>query len=284
MNKHKQELYCLLQAEIDPAYLKRAKFIFDQVCEMESHSILDLGCGRGFYTNSLGHLPWVKRIVGLDVNAKYLELAAETKPNSKVKYIHQDFYGWKPKEKFDVIILSEVLEHVKDDYQALNRIKHWLQPEGKIIITVPHKQFPFNWDPVNFVLMKFGTHVRSDWWWLAGIWAGHNKLYSKDELQSVTQQAGLKIDKLQGQVRYCWPFTHFMLYGLGKNMIEKLGIDAVNRFKFEPSILAKTLAKIMRAPELVLSNLDETELKSQSDQINQKAVGLAGVFSIQNPA
>lgn len=46
-------------------------------------------------------------------------------------------------EKFDLIFLFDVLEHVEDDLSALIEIKKRLNENGKLILTVPAYQFLF---------------------------------------------------------------------------------------------------------------------------------------------
>ncbi len=65
----------LLQAEIDPAFARRARYIFEEVKKARPKKILDAGCGRGFYLRALGFFPFVHEIHGIDINEKYLDVA-----------------------------------------------------------------------------------------------------------------------------------------------------------------------------------------------------------------
>jgi SAM-dependent methyltransferase len=47
---------------------------------------------------------------------------------------------------FSHTISSEVLEHLKDDQQAINEISRVMQPEGHFVLTFPHRQFYFGND------------------------------------------------------------------------------------------------------------------------------------------
>ncbi len=254
MSEPEQKLRSLLKTEIDPAFKRRAQFIFNQTSTLQPHKILDIGCGRGFYTEALATLPYVKQIVGLDSSQEYIEAARRRKASNKITYLREDFNQWQSDQQFDLVILSEVLEHLPNDMKVLEKVKDLLKPDGKLIITVPHMNFPFFWDPLNFTLMRFGTHVRADWWWLAGIWADHQRLYTPASLETVAHQSGYQRIALEEQVHYCWPFTHFLLYGLGKNFVLKFNINSVNRFNDEKKPMASLLASFFELPEKLMSS------------------------------
>jgi hypothetical protein len=118
-----------------------------------------------------------------------------------------------------------------------------------MLISVPNQNFPFLWDPLNWVLMKFfNTHIHKDIWWLAGIWADHERLYTRKTLKDTVMKAKLHIEKVDMVTSSCWPFSHFLLYGIGKNIVERLGANQFDRFNFKPKPLSRLIAWIMRLP------------------------------------
>ncbi|MBL6664898.1 MAG: class I SAM-dependent methyltransferase [Rickettsiales bacterium] len=52
-------------------------------------------------------------------------------------------------QKFDLICLFDVLEHVKEDQQSLETINHHLHKNGKLILTIPAFQFLFSKHDLN---------------------------------------------------------------------------------------------------------------------------------------
>lgn len=274
MKKQNSNLESFSKTEIDPAYRERALFIFKQVIQERPSSILDIGCGRGFYTNKLSSIPSVKMIVGLELNDLYLSEAKKGCLSPKVTYFNQDFYLWKNKKKFDLIIMSEILEHLADDKLALKKAVSLLNENGKIIITVPNQNFPFFWDPFNYILMKFGLHLPSHIWWLAGIWADHNQLYTKRQLQKLVNSQNLIAIEEQEQVHWCWPFTHFILYGIGKNLVTRLNLQSFNRFDQRDGFFTCLLASLFRWPEAVYQRVS-----NNTKIISEKSAGLVGIYT-----
>jgi SAM-dependent methyltransferase len=123
---------------------------------------------------------------------------------------------------FDAVLLSEVLEHVDDDAGALREAVRLLRPGGLALLSVPHLDFPFAWDPLNKVLARFGTRIRRGPF--AGIWANHARLYTPEALRRLAESAGLDVEQERSFVRRSLPFVHLLLYGIGKPLLEAPGI------------------------------------------------------------
>lgn len=244
---HSSKLNSILTKELDPAFRRRAKFIADNLDIQEKMKVLDAGCGRGFYVKLLNHLYSNIEIQGVDIEPTYLDEIHGLNDNSnKVDISKQSLSNLEfPDNYFDRIILSEVLEHVPDQKAVLDELKRILKPGGSIFITVPGKEYPFFWDPINFVLEKlFNKHVPKHIWWLAGIWADHNRLYTPEYLTDTINKSGLNVDIIEKSTSYSLPFMHFMLYGIGKNLVtSRLAKGDFDRFNIDSkqSILNKVI-------------------------------------------
>lgn len=243
-NKKEVNITTFLQSEIDPAYARRAKILLRELEIEGREEILDIGCGRGFYEKAVITLFPKVHLTAIDTNNSYLQQAKANVVSDQVRFLQVN--GKKlpfANDSFDRIICSEVLEHIDDDSAVVTEMMRVLKPAGKVVITVPNAKYPFFWDPLNFILEHlFGKHMPSHIWWLAGIWADHMRLYTDKQLQRKFQTAGFVNIKLWHSTFYCFPFSHFLLYGIGKNLVE-LGIakGKANRFNFtsKPSLAVK---------------------------------------------
>lgn len=246
----------ILSQEVDPAFAKRADYIVRHIQRNKSKRVLDAGCGRGFYVRLLSMLPSVKKVEGIDINDEYVEKAKKLVENTKKASVKKgSIYELPFKDKtFDAVVCSEILEHLDDEETALKEIHRVLKPGGIFLVSVPHENFPFSWDPLNWILMRvFKTHVNKDIWWLAGIWADHVRLYKPNALRSTIKDAGFKVTYMKKYIHWCWPFTHFMLYAVGKNIVERLGSSEFDRFNFQKNRpLARFLAKFVALPSTLL--------------------------------
>ncbi len=86
--------------------------------------ILDIGCGNGLLALDIAQK--AKKVVGLDLNSTNIELAEKGRKQqgyNNVVFRLEDATKIESDRKFDKIVLSNVLEHLKDRKSFLNRIK-----------------------------------------------------------------------------------------------------------------------------------------------------------------
>ena len=246
---HKQ-LENLLKAEIDPGFVKRAEFIFEIIEKRKPLRILDVGCGRGFYLKALSLYSFPKEIHGVDVEDSYLALAKRLCSDKRVKIKKANIYDLPyPSNYFDFAICTEVLDHLTHDLKGLSELHRVLKKNGILLVTVPNRNFPFLWDPLNWILMRFfTTHINKDIWWLAGIWADHQRLYEEGGVAQLARKVGFELIAVKRAITYCLPFSHFLIYGLGKNLVERFKLYELSRFGQRRNILAYVIAYFSQLP------------------------------------
>lgn len=94
-------------------------------------SILDVGCGNGSLSETLKKK--TNDISAVEIDERNAELAKERNPELTV--YHNDFLKFAPKrEKFDFVVMSNVLEHIDDRVGAL---KSAARLGKKVLIRVP---------------------------------------------------------------------------------------------------------------------------------------------------
>ncbi len=128
----------------------KAKFI--QVAKFipENSKILDIGCDNGGIRNFLKNSDYY----GIDGNKKNIEELIQNKIKAKFVDLNKDELPFK-KEKFDFILLLDILEHVANPQKLLLDSKAKLNPNGKLIISLPNDYHILN--KVRFVLNKHLT-------------------------------------------------------------------------------------------------------------------------------
>ena len=102
--------------------------------------ILDIGCGHGLYMNSLKNIGY-ENILGVDINKEAIEYCKERDLNVELIENIENF-SKNNKQKFDFIILTHVIEHIKKDeiIENLKYIKELLDKNGILYITTPNAQ------------------------------------------------------------------------------------------------------------------------------------------------
>jgi len=142
----------------------KAKLILRLV---EGKHVFDVGCGSGRLSKML--LDQGFTVVAIDTDPKAVEIA---KKKGITAYV-SDINDWSGEEKFDCIILGDVLEHIQDDKAALRKIHSMLMPNGCIVVNVPAYQALFS--KHDFAL-------------------GHKRRYSNKDLKGKLGDSGFKIE------------------------------------------------------------------------------------------
>lgn len=100
--------------------------------------ILELGYGEGTVSGKLLQLKGSQRTIieGSDVLAQ--KAIKELGPD--VKVVHSLFEEYDEPDSYDLVIATNVLEHVGDPKAVLERIRGWLRIGGTCVITVPNSE------------------------------------------------------------------------------------------------------------------------------------------------
>lgn len=207
----RQTINRLLSHTGDVALRRRARWILGKIKTKNPKSILDVGCGDGFYLHLLCALFPKANIIGIDKDKNALRSASINLKDKNLKLKHGDIYNLNfANNSFDIVLASEILEHLIDDFKGLKEIHRVLRPGGLLLTSVPHANYPIFWDPINWFLEKiFKTHIKNGFW--AGIWSQHERLYFKDQLTRLVRKAGFKDIESGILTHICLPFNHYLL-------------------------------------------------------------------------
>lgn len=98
-------------------------------------SILDIGCGNGWFTNQLASVFKENKVIGLDVNSEELEQAVRLFGKGKISYLYGDIFKLKSfEEQFDIITLNASVQYFLDFQKLFSILKLYLKSKGEIHI------------------------------------------------------------------------------------------------------------------------------------------------------
>ena len=100
------------------------------------NKILDLGCNIGLFSRMIKDNYPLSEVWGADINKDAIRHAKKEHKDIKFAISDEKFYK---SHKFDCVLLSHVLEHVKDPNEFISRIKGILKPGGLLVIAVPQE-------------------------------------------------------------------------------------------------------------------------------------------------
>lgn len=105
---------------------------------LEDRHILDIGCGIGTFVQRLREFS--PHVYGVDVDRERVRRGATALPYLVVAVSeHLPFADG----SFDVVLLHEVLEHVRDDHLTLEEACRVTRAGGRIVVYCPNRLYPF---------------------------------------------------------------------------------------------------------------------------------------------
>ena len=143
--------------------IKRLNFIIDVLNRRlpEGVEVLDVGCGNGVISRSLGEKGF--KVQGIDVSEKAIAKARQLNTFSNVSFAVQSAEQLVAGgQRYHAVICSEVLEHLTDPGKLLNVIYQTLHEKGILIVTVPNGNGPRE----LFVTKPFiAMQKKNNWLW-----------------------------------------------------------------------------------------------------------------------
>ncbi len=153
--------------------------------------ILDVGCGAGLLCEPLAERG--AKVVGIDATARNVEIARWHAAQSglDIDYRHcLAEHVLEVGETFDVVLNTEVVEHVADPEQLMKECSELVKPNGIMIVATINRtlrSFALAIVGAEYVLkwLPKGTH---DW----------RRFLRPDEIRSMIESRGLEINGLTG--------------------------------------------------------------------------------------
>lgn len=135
--------------------------------------VLDVGCGNGALTADL--VKRCKKVVGIDISPVNI---AKAKEISRADFVCADATAYKFNGKFDCVVLSNVLEHIKDRVAFLQDLK---KHSSRFLIRVPM----LDRDWITLYKKEIGVEHRLD--------RTHYVEYTLNSFSKEMADAGLKV-------------------------------------------------------------------------------------------
>ena len=152
--------------------------------------VLDIGCGGGLLSEPMARLG--AKVVGIDASNQNIKVAKYHLKKSKlnIKYVNTSPENLKIKEKFDIILNMEIVEHVENVNFFIKKSSKFLKKSGIMFIATLNqtlKSYVFAIIGAEYILqwLPIGTH---DW----------NKFIKPEILSSICKKNYLDLKKING--------------------------------------------------------------------------------------
>lgn len=211
--------------------LRRVNFI--SKFTSKKNKILEIGSGHGFFLEAMEKLNF--DITGIEISREKRKLAKRiTKRKILNLNLNKESLG---DEKFDVIMMFHVLEHLVNPIEFAKKLKQNITKKGKLIVEVPNSD-----DQLLFQNIEY-----TKFYWQRG----HISYFNPKTLQTVFKKAGYNV-KILGIQRYSienmmnWKLTgkpqiDFPTYNLPKELD---WIDVYYKTQLEKQLICDTLIAI----------------------------------------
>jgi 2-polyprenyl-3-methyl-5-hydroxy-6-metoxy-1,4-benzoquinol methylase len=139
---------------------------------------IDVGCGNGYITERLHQAGF--EAIGVDPSPSGIEQAQTTYPECS-------FFNAEASPllgAFDLVVCTEVIEHVYDPTTLANTLHALTAPGGLCIVTTPYHGYTKNL--ALALLNKWDAHLAPGWH------GGHIKFFSPKTLTLMLREAGFK--------------------------------------------------------------------------------------------
>ena len=158
--------------------------------QLEKVKILDIGCGGGLLSEPMCRMG--ADVTGIDASIKNINVAQlhAKKNDLKINYLSTSPENFETKDKFDVILNMEIVEHVEDINIFLNSSSKFLKKNGIMFIATLNKtlkSYLFGIIGAEYIMrwLPIGTH---EW----------DKFVKPEDLERVLNKSNLRLEKLDG--------------------------------------------------------------------------------------
>ncbi len=214
-------------------------------------SILDVGCGPGFFLKYAKSRGW--KVMGIEPSLKAYEYA-KRKLNLNIKKLNIDQIKFIGNLKFDVIYSHGVLEHLRKPIDYIRLIKIYLKKRGLVFTSVAND---FNLFQYSYTFKK---KVKP--WWI--IPPEHINYFNINSVQKIFHKNGFKTK----DIKTSFPIDIFLLMGMDYISNKNLGKNAHTlRKKFEENLKTSGLEDLLISLQ---DNFTKLNIGRQIDLIVQK--------------
>lgn len=156
-----------------------------KLTEKVGGNILDVGCADGVFTKNILDKAKPNKIEGIDVLDSSIKWAKKHWNNKKMRFSVMNAENLNfPRDSFDAVYILEVLEHVKNPFMVLKKVRVLLKKNGYGIFLVPTDSVLFR--SIWFIWTKFRGKIWKE---------THIQSYKKNSLSRMCKKAGFKIEK-----------------------------------------------------------------------------------------
>ncbi len=173
-----------------------ARFIYKKIKKIlgkNKEKLIDIGAGNGLVLRFFRDKGY--EVTGMELSRELCDLMKKNPVMKGIEIIRGDISKTSGKGDFNVVLASDVIEHIKNDEAALKNLFSFVKPGGILVISVPAH------------MLFFGKRDK--------LW-GHYRRYDRSQLIA-------KIEKLKGKIEFTtyWNLVGYFAYFFYEKILNK---------------------------------------------------------------
>jgi 2-polyprenyl-3-methyl-5-hydroxy-6-metoxy-1,4-benzoquinol methylase len=178
------------------AYFRQPRDEVAALVEGTGLSVLELGCGEGMLGAGLKARGVAARVVGVEIDERSAAAARGRLDEVHVADLESFSFPY-PGGTFDAIIAADVLEHVRDPWGLLGRLRPLLKPGGRVVASVPNVKYL----PVLARLVLRDDFAYRDWGVLDRT---HLRFFTARTARTMLERAGFTVERVVCKAPPSW--------------------------------------------------------------------------------
>ncbi len=190
---------------------------------------LDIGCAKGDVLEAARDMG--ADVYGIELNPEFVKICKDKNLNVRCGTVEDSAC---PDNYFDIIWMSQIIEHLPSPRNSLKEIGRILKPGGRLCIFCPNRG--------SYLSKLFGKY------WHGWHIPFHYYAYTKETITKLATECGFKVERLSATTPY-----HFFSVSLKSMLFGDRNNEPMQRAKFINSLLfGAPVSLIFRVLDLVL--------------------------------
>lgn len=202
---------------------RRLSIVFDVLLQQNVTGLkaLDLGCGSGWFSQHLARRG--VRLTSVDISPRLAKITRE-RSSSNAAAADAALLPF-PDESFELIVSSEMIEHLRVPEKGIREISRVLCPQGLVVLTTPNRRWLW--------LVNLATRLK------LRPYEGLENFLNFDELSELFDKYGLVIETQLGF--HPWPFQITPLQKLSSRVDARFGAGPWGRWMINQAVIARKM-------------------------------------------
>ncbi len=178
--------------------------------------VLEIGCGAGTFGELLKSRRAME-VVGVEPVTEAADMARSRLDRVLVEDIELCDLDL-PLGYFDAAIFNDVLEHLRDPWDVLSRMRRFIRPDGYVIASIPNMRY---FEVIKSLLVRAEWHYADE----GVLDRSHLRFFTKKSMHELFSSTGFNVISLEGirESPFPWKFA----------LLNFLLADALNDMRFE---------------------------------------------------